>query len=385
MGGPNEHRLRILVLATLLGLIARLTYIFLVPDFDGDAYAHFEFAAHVHRHPADLRVHWVWLPGFHFALAALQKLGLTFRGVRIGNAFLCALGPWLMLRYARCGLSRQPAAIDGVAWTAALLFAVSSLMTVLGTAVLAEVPFTLAMLAAAVMLDEGRPVASGAFLTVAASMRYEAWFVVMLMGLASLVEVARRRRERRMFIAASIPSTAIVLYILARRFVTDSEWLWFIRETYRFTHMQRDLSTASPVFDALWFPVILPFFVMGPALLLVPFGGRWRRPSSIIPIALLVFLAFTYLGRGALGQARYLTVLVPFACYAIARGGAGASRLFTRRARPHLLSALVLISVLVTSMIFVINTGRSASRRRDDLRAREDRANGIVAEELHRN
>src|SRR5262249_54391361 len=138
-------------------------------------------------------------------------------------------------------------------------------------------------------------------------------FVVMMMGLLSLV-----RRNRILFISAAIPSAAIVLYILIRR-STDHEWLWFIRETYRFTHMQRGLGTSSPIFEVLWFPVILPFFVLGPALLLIPFGGRWRRNSSIIPIALLLFLGFTYLGRGALGQARYLTVLFPFACYAIAR------------------------------------------------------------------
>jgi hypothetical protein len=365
---PHVH-VRILVLATLLGLIVRLVYVFLLPDFDGDAYAHFEFAAHVHPHPTDLKVHWVWLPGFHFAVAALQKIGISFRGVRIINAFLCALSPWLMLRYARTTASVS----------AMVMIAGSGLMIVLGTAALAEMPFTLAVLGAAVMIDEKRPVATGVLLTIAASMRYEAWFVVMIMGLFSIVQMVRSRgRERGLFVAAAIPSAAIVLYILVRRFVTDApEWLWFIRETYRFTHMQRGLSTASPIFDVLWFPVILPFFVMGPALLLIPFGGRWKRPSSIIPIALLLFLAFTYLGRGALGQARYLTVLVPFACLAIARGA-------ERLEKPRHLPALATISVLITSIIFVVNTGRSASRRSDDLRAREDRANTVLAEEMKR-
>jgi hypothetical protein len=363
-----KGRFRVLVVATLVGLVVRLVYVALLADFDGDAYAHYEFACHVHPHPSDLRVHWIWLPGFHFALAAMQKIGCSFRSVRIFNALLCSVGPWLLLRYARIREKDD----DGprVASDAALLLAVSSLMTVLGTAALAEMPFTLSILAAATMLDEERPIPAGGFLTIAASMRYEAWFVVMIMGLLSLVPARAAHPHRRtLFIAAAIPSAVIVLYIMIRGLVTDPEWLWFIRETYRFTHMQRNLSTASPIFDVLWFPVILPFFVIGPALVLIPLGGRWKRPSSVIPIALLLFLALTYLGRGALGQARYLTVLVPFACYAMARG------LNRWRKKLPYLPALTTLSVLVTAIIFIINTGRSAARRSEDLRAREDRAN----------
>jgi len=297
----------------------------------------------------------------------MQKVGFSFRAVRIFVAFLDVLPPFLLLRYAR--KQNDTATTEH----AALLLAVSSLMNVLGTAALAEVPFTLAILFAATLLDEERPVRAGIALTIAATMRYEAWFATAVMGLFWIAQAIRTKKlHRDLLITAAIPSTVIVLYIVYRRFLTvtdHGEWLWFVRETYRFTHMQRGIETGhSRIFEYLWFPVILPLLLLGPAVALVLFNNRWRRPSTILPLALILFLALTYLGRGALGQERYLTVLMPFACLAIAR-----SRL---QKIPRLASTL---SVLGASLVFVFMTARSASRRADDLRAREDRANAICA------
>jgi hypothetical protein len=364
-----------IVLAVTLAL--RLAYVLAIPDYDGDAYAHYEMASKTRADPWDLHVHWIWLPGYHYLVATLQRLGATFRDVRLLNAILATAAPVLLAR-----------------WTfarAAMLCALSSLVNLLGTSALAETTFVLAVLGACVLIDEARAaerpwraaIGAGIFLTIACSMRYEAWFGAGVLGLACLVETVRRRTlDVRRAVAAGIPLLAIGAYVVVRRRVVDHEWLWFVHETYRFTHMQRGLSTASPLFDVLWFPVLLPGLVLGPAFALVPVGAvafwrsgsAWNRPSLPLPVGIAAFLALTYLGRGALGQSRYLTVLMPFACVLVARGAeALAARWRGPSARVH---AVVAVSVAITALLYVGNVAKGARERGADLRAREERADG---------
>ena len=345
-----------------VGLIVRLAYIFAIPDYDGDAYAHYEFAARVVERPTDLSVHWVWLPGFHYVVAALQALGTSFRGVRIANALLQTAGPFLL---HRASLPRES---ERVALGAGVLWGASSLANLLGTTALAETLFTLLVVAACGLVDAGRrPVLAGLALTAACALRYEAWFATAIFGSWWVITSARTRAvDRKIFIAAAIPSICVLVYVILRRAV-DGEWLWFIRETYRFTHMQRGLSTHSRLFEILWLPVIVPAMLLGPAVALVPFGFARGRPSHPIVAGLALFVALTYFGNGTLGHARYLTVLMPFACVMLAR----ACERFRAVAIP------AAISVTIASGAYLGYVARGALAESTDLRAREARANGF--------
>jgi hypothetical protein len=347
---------RWLAYAAFVGLVLRIAYILCVPDFDGDAYAHYEFASRVVHHPGDLTLHWIWLPGFHFFVAGLQILGAGIRGVRITNALLQTVGPILLYRFARHRESQS------VALTAALLWSVSSLANLLATTALAETLFTLLMLSACGLIDAGRrPILAGLALAAACSLRYEAWFATAIFGIWSAL-----KNPRSPPLSAVIPSACVVVYIVIRRWV-DGEWLWFIRETYRFTHMQRGLETGSRLFDVLWLPVIAPLMLLGPAIVLLP-KGLVRTPSTPIIAGLTLFVALTYLGHGTLGHTRYLTVLMPFAFVFIARG---CDRLAARYVVP------VILSVLVTSVAYVGHVARGALADANDLRAREVRADSF--------
>src|SRR5690242_15260439 len=55
-----------LALVCAIGLAVRVVYIFVVPDYDGDAYAHYELAAKTLPHPSAQPNLWVWLPRYHF-------------------------------------------------------------------------------------------------------------------------------------------------------------------------------------------------------------------------------------------------------------------------------------------------------------------------------
>ncbi len=377
---PNAVRLLASLAAVLLAL--RLAYIAFVPDLDGDAYAHFEIGRAVLQRPADLGPHWVWLPGYHFVLAGLQTLGASFADVRRLNALLQAGAPLLLYVYARLRHDRGTALFAAVCWS------VCSIPNAVGTSALGEVPYTLFILAAAFATDAGqlehrrcvalrRAALAGVLLTCACAMRYEAWAAVGALGAVSLVGMARERRAWTGAPAFVIPATAIGGYVVFRR-VMDGEWLWFIRETLEFTTMQRDVLTRSRLFELTWFPFVLPFKLLGPALFLVPLGvGRprtWSR-SACVPIAIAAFLLALYMGRSVLGLARYFSALMPFACVLIARGAAALDRRWLRTWRRPA-TILAIVSLVVTMFMTITSFGRLALADRAALRRDEARVSG---------
>lgn len=373
----------------MLGLVmlaARVAYVLVVPDLDTDAYGHFHIGRALVDDPSDVRVHWVWLPGWHYVLMSLQRAGIGFTGVRLTQAALATLGPLLVYVHA-APKSR---------FVAASLFTIAALPNVAGTSALMEVAFTLLVLGAAISIDvisiDGRretrwALTAGLLLVAAASLRYEAWFIVLGLGVELAIVTARRvlaaRRsggvpslsgDRPRIIVFALPAICLAAYIVFRR-VIDGEWLWFVRETYRFTHMQRGYTQGdhSALFDLVWFPILLPLMVLGPAAVLVVASVVQRRRdpvrarSAIVPASLLLFLLLSYMGKGALGQARYLTVLIPFACVAIA--GALA------RMKPPLQRWLVIAtfaSVAGATLFVGQRNARSALAREGELRALEE-------------
>src|SRR5262249_17807326 len=112
----------ILVVAGIVALAARLALVAILPDADTDAYGHFKIGRALVPNPADLSVHWVWLPGYHYAVWAMIHLGAGFTAVRAVNAVIQAAGPLLLFDLvARRGgedpaRSRAIALVSALAW-----------------------------------------------------------------------------------------------------------------------------------------------------------------------------------------------------------------------------------------------------------------------------
>jgi len=354
----------------------RVAYVLAVPDLDGDAYGHFGIASRVLAHPTDLSPHWVWLPGYHFLLAGLQALGARFVHVRLLNAALQCLGPVLLYRYARIHASRV------VALLAAATFALSALPNDVGTSALSEGSFTLLVLGAALGIDRGATklgwaVLAGVLLLLACTMRYEAWAASAALSVAWLVDAVRTKKPMwRALPAALLPSVFVVGYIVFRRFY-DGEWFWFVRETLKFTNMQRHVLHRSLLFEAFWFPICLPWKLLGPAVLLAPIGlfaGGKRvsslPPSVFVPAAIATFVLTLYAGSSILGLARYWSALMPFVCLLVAQGAVWLASRFRTVRLPFVVLA-VLASVSFATIATMRASARQALPHAAELRATE--------------
>lgn len=362
-----RHARVTLVAVGLLAALARVLYVLALPDLDSDAYGHFHIAGVVARSPTHLAAHWVWLPGHHFALAALRALGLGMTGARLGNALLQIAGPFLLAAHVQAGAapSKPAGPLSREAYFAALAWTISALPNVEATTALSEVPFTLLVLGAALALDREKSIAAGLLLAAAATLRYEAWVMTGAVLAVALARLALRGRASALSLAPAVASPAlfILLWIVARR-AADGEWLWFLRETHRFTAMQRGVDAHSALFVALWLPVLAPLSVFGPALGFVVAGvSRPRRPSAALPLAVAAFLAYTYARGGLLGHLRYLSVLAPFACALLGRGLARAERRFPRA------PALAFASLAVAAVGHLAWVGHFAAADAEHLRS----------------
>jgi hypothetical protein len=316
-------------------LAVRLAVILATPDVETDAYGHFKIARALLDDPANLHVHWVWLPGYHYLVWALLHAGITFGGLRALNACAAAAGPFLLhdLVARRGG---EPAEQSrSAALLAALAFTLAPLSNRLATSAQAETCFTLLVLGTSCALGRRRFLLAGALLAAACLVRYEAWGAVAALAAhrvlrCALAQVRRRstgpaRRRRALgvpigAIASILPAAAVVAWILVRR-AADGEWLTFLRYTHAFASGVRAAQGLPSLVDAVLLPLLIPPLVIGPAIVLVPVGLRRSiRTSWLVPLGILGFLLASYAGRGALGLERYFTALVPFACVAVADG-----------------------------------------------------------------
>lgn len=301
---------RKLALAGLVMLAARLGIVLATPDVDTDAYGHFAVGRALLADPTNLGVHWVWLPGYHYAVWVLLHLGVGFTALRAVNALAQAGAPFVLHDLvARRGGEEAPRA-QAAALLAALCWTLAPLANRLATSAQAETSFTLLVLAGAWAVERRRAVLAGSLLAAACLVRYEAWGAIPALALGWAL-----RRRQPGAVSFLIPAAAVAGWILLRRHA-DGEWLAFLRTTQAFASGVR----AAQGLPAL-LPLVLPAIILGPALLLVPLGlRRSLRVGWLVPGGLLAFLLISYAGRGALGLERYFTALVPFACVAIADG-----------------------------------------------------------------
>jgi hypothetical protein len=325
MGARMAWRARPRVVLGLVGavmLAARFVLIAATADVQTDAYGHFRIARALLRDPLDPQVHWVWLPGWHYALWALLHLGVGFTGLRVIAALMQAGAPFLLydfcLRRDRHDDrdDQDPEGAARVALVASLVFTIAPLSNRLALSAQAETCFACVVLASAWSVERRRFALAGMLLIGACMLRYEAWGAIP----ALVLQRVRRGREGPGLASFLPPAIAVAAWIVLRHAV-DGEWLAFVRHTQSFASGVRHETTSSPIVDAVLVPLALPLVAFGPAALLIPFGlRRSLRPGWVIPGGILAFLVVSHVGRGALGLDRYLTALVPFACIAMADG-----------------------------------------------------------------
>lgn len=357
--------------------VARLVWIAQIPDIDMDAYGHYGIACELTHHPWNLAAHWVWLPLYHYLLAAVVLAKGAFGFVRALSAAFIAVLPLCLYRYelGRENADRRVAALAAVAC------ALASIPNLLGVSAQQESLFSVLILLAAWGIDAKRPALSGAALALACLIRYEAWGAAAVCAgqpvLAYLLGRWRVLREgswlhvlfgKPLSWAVGLPAIAAIFgWLLVHRLVEGS-WFAFLQELYRFTHVQREALSQGSTADALWFPIILPLTAFGPAVLLCPLGLRPAlRTGFLVPLGVFAFLMMSYLGKGSLGGPRYYAALTPFMASCMAHG---TFRLVRMR---EVLRYLVVASLLVTTATSFMALQRATAAHAADLHAAEQR------------
>src|SRR5512138_115984 len=172
----------------LLGLVMlglRLAIVASSPDLDTDAYGHFRSARALLRDPADLNAHWVWLPLYHYVVWGLLQLNVSYTGLRVINALLQALAPFVLFDY----VSRRDGAPNersrGVAFVSAVALTLAPLANRMATSAQAETCFSGLVLVSAWAIERRRFVWAGVLLSAACLVRYEAWGALVALGVYS--------------------------------------------------------------------------------------------------------------------------------------------------------------------------------------------------------
>jgi hypothetical protein len=313
------------------------------PDIDTDAYAHHMIARAILADPHDLGVHWVWLPLFHYAQVPLVAAGGTMEAVRWTNVVLSAALPVVLFFYVR-RTSQRGGAIppDVVALLAALIAGACPIAMQMGTTAQPEPLFALLVLGVAIAFEERNYLATAAMLGAAVMLRYEAWAVLLAVAGVLAVEPWWRKRSEPLARWVSIAPAVVLIagWAILRRPV-DGRWFGFLRDTKTFAndalHETSALDRGLRVFarDIIYYPVVVPFRVLGLVVPLVPFGVvRTLRAQGVrfvlVFLACLGFVSFTWVMRSSLGLDRHFVCIVPLYATFAAQGVAAIADLGRR-------------------------------------------------------
>ena len=327
----SSHLPVVLTCLAIAGLAAwRLACVRLGPDPDTDAYGHYVIARQLLETPLNFKIHWVWLPVFHFLLALGVQLGATLDHVRSANAVVAGLLPLLLLWLLRRSIPARAEPHDtALPYLAALLCAATPLVMQIGTTGQMELLFALELLGAAALLRGCRHGFAAALLSLAVLTRYEAWAAV-----AAVAAVfAHRRLTAREAIGARaalcvLAPAVFVLGWAALRVSGGEPWFGFIRDNQAFAEAALDPlvgAGSGPVVALGRYVFIVPVRVMGLAALVAAVGlPRALRREGVwfvaLPFAVLVFLTASSLTRSQLGLDRHFLAVVPFAATWAAHG-----------------------------------------------------------------
>lgn len=357
-------------------LVLRVLWVFAFRDIDSDAYGHFFIATAVKDDPTNLAVHWVWLPLYHFFVAALTYAGVGFRGVRIVNAGVATIAPFLLHDAVR----RRTEDAD-IARASAIALALSPLATVLAQSAQPETLFLAAICFTLFESARGHDARAGVFLAIACMLRYEAWGATLALAVCWLLGKLRRApsnaaatNERIGFAFVAIPCAVVTAYVLFR-FWTDGQLLLFFRGTRDIT--ARQVASRWTFYDVVSFPIIMPYMIFGPLIALIPVGWRtvvrWNRPRDwVLALGFAVFLLLSYYGGGSHAGERYLASLVPFGCIALGAGVVRVTRRAKGRLARHLEVGLMTVLALTTAW-HLRRAARMAIPWDEDLRQRQER------------
>lgn len=337
----------IAVLVVVIAALAawRASCVLAGPDIDTDAYAHHMIARAILSDPSDLGVHWVWLPLFHYLQVPLVALGGTMNDVRWGNVVASAALPVLVFFYVRRTIARStPEGVstkgDAIALFASVLTGACPIAMQMGTTAQPEPLFAITMFCVATAFQAKRHYATAAWLAAGVLLRYEAWAA--LAAIAAVLFVATwhpgpdrppfERPRLAAWLGVAVPAALIVVWAALRRPV-DGCWFGFLSQTRAFANdamhegSALDGGVRSLVHDLLYYPVLVPARVMGPAVVLAPFGiartvRQQGRRFVIVLLACLAFVSVTWVARSSLGLDRHFVVVVPLYAIFAAQGAA---------------------------------------------------------------
>ncbi len=326
-----------LVIAALA--VWRLSCVRLGPDPDTDAYGHYVIARQLLETPLNFKIHWVWLPVYHFLLALGVQLGATLDDVRSANAVIAALTPLLLLWVLRRTTPPAPQLRDAaVPYLAALLCAATPLVMQIGTTGQMELSFALMLLGAAALLQAQRYGLAAALLSIAVLTRYEAWAAVL--AVAAVFAHRRLRGQTTLGAGAVLCVLAPAVGILgwaALRAWGGEPWFGFILDNQAFAEAALDQRAATshwPVAALGRYVLTVPLHVMGVAAFFAALGCvRALRQQGVwfvaLPLAVLAFLTASSLTRSQLGLDRHFLAVIPFAATWAAHGVAQSAEWLT--------------------------------------------------------
>jgi len=333
------------------------------PDPDSDAYGHHVIARKVLDAPGAHGVHWVWLPLFHWLQVPLVALGGTIDLVRYLNVAVWAAVPLVLAGY----LMRDETTHPLVAMLAGFFCALCPIGMQMGTTAQPEPLFGLMLVGFAWAYDRRRFGWAAAVLSAAVLLRYEAWAVLLGVGLHQAFRLLRRRKLRDEdgwgFLAPVIaPGLAVLGWALVR-WPIDGRFLGFVLDTRRFATEVHASESAfeggllTGIRDCLYYVYDVAFRVYGWAILLFPLGlwGVLRRHPglSLSGLGALGFVTLTWVMRGTLGLDRHFVAVIPFYATAMALGVESLVRLVRSRTDKSLAGAAVVLPAAAASLTVI--------------------------------
>jgi hypothetical protein len=330
----RDRRIALWLLLALVGLLAvfRLEYVQMGPDPDTDSYGHHAISRQLAATPALFSIHWVWLPLFHYVQALAITFGATLDTMRYANVAATAALPLALLAV----LSRERTVPARSLVVACGLTAGSPIVQQMGTTGQPEPLFALLALGFVWSMDRGRYALAGLALSAACLVRYEAWAVLAMtaawLGIEWLrpAPIVQPNRSTRPWFVVLMAVSAILCWAILR-WPSDGRWFAFLNQTRAFAN---DAASSSSSFtvgveqffaDVGHYTVDVPWRLMGPLVLLAPFGllRTWRAHGPwffCASLGCLGFITLSWITRSSLGLDRHFFVVVPLYATLIAHG-----------------------------------------------------------------
>lgn len=345
----------LVIVATCL----RLALVHAGPDTESDAYAHHVLARRVILEPSNPQVHWVWLPLFHWLSALVITAGGAMDSLRVANAIAVSIPAFVVARQVRDMLpSPQPRASDAwLPWVAGALVAWHPWVTTIGATAQNEPLFLTLLSAFSLALSRGARGVASLVLLALVLLRYEAWAVLLGLGVAFASPWRTRLFGRRPLVGALGTMLPAALGIVAWSYVrmrSGEAPFAYLSDTHQFVQDARHdhLTLVEALRKLPYYPVQLPYWSFGIPALFAAVGAvpmvRVLGPAFVVPYAsCLAFVTATWMSGGQLGLLRHFVSSVPLFAAAIAFGLADVARRLPHR---HAATALVVVSLAIEAL-----------------------------------